>query len=316
LLPNVQAVGAGAGLPPRGSTIRLTLKRFGDTVDYEATAVPATPGYFSTLGVRLLKGRLFTDTDADGQQVMIMTADTARRFFGVDDPVGRTMTMPVLRDGVPGSLDVTLVGVIGNVKYSGLQAAPDDAVYRPFRQQSWPLLFLVARTSGDPEALASMLKREITAVDPALAVSSVTTLDNIIGLETAQPRFRSVLFAILAVVTVAIAAIGLYGVVAQSVSARKNEFGVRMALGAGTRQLLSMVFLEGAALAAGGVVLGVLGSLAATRTLARLLYAIEPTDGISFAFGCAALSLVAAVATYIPARRASRLNPILALRAE
>jgi len=316
-LPNVQAVGAGAGLPPHGSTIRLTLKRFGDTVDYEATAVPATPGYFSTLGVRLLKGRLFTDADGESQQqVMIMTADTARRFFAVDDPVGRTMTMPVLRDGVPGSLEVTLVGVIGNVKYSGLQAAPDDSVYRPLRQQGWPVLFLVARTSGDPDALASILKREIATVDPAVTVSSATTLDSIIGLEAAQPRFRSALLAVLAVVTLGIAAVGLYGVIAHSVSARTNEFGVRMALGAGMRHLLSLVFLEGAKLAAGGVVLGVVGSLAATRILARLLYAVEPTDGMSFGIGCGVLLLVAAVATYIPARRASRLNPILALRSE
>ncbi|HET7095331.1 MAG TPA: ABC transporter permease, partial [Thermomicrobiales bacterium] len=173
-LPDVQAVGAGAALPPHASTIRLTLKRFGDVVDYQAAGVPATPGYFSALGVRLIDGRLFTDADGDAQPpVMIMTVDTARRLFGSDNPVGRTLTLPVLRDGTMGSEEVTLVGVVSNVKYSGLQAAPDDAVYRPLRQQAWPVLFVVARTAHDPRELMPALRREIAAVDPGVAVSSV-----------------------------------------------------------------------------------------------------------------------------------------------
>jgi putative ABC transport system permease protein len=140
------------------------LKRFGDTVDYQATAVPATPDYFSTLGVPLLKGRLFSDADTETQpQVMIMTADTARRFFG-DDPIGRTMALPVVRNGITGTADMTLVGVVANVKYSGLEAAPDDAVFRPLRQQPWPLLFLVARTSVDPRHLLKPMSERMKQV--------------------------------------------------------------------------------------------------------------------------------------------------------
>jgi putative ABC transport system permease protein len=316
-LPNVQAVGAGASLPPSSSTIRLTLKRFGDTVDYQAIAVPATPGYFSALGVQLLTGRVFSEADGEAQrQVMIMTADTARRFFGEEDPIGRTMQLPVLRNRVPGTAEVTLVGVIANVKHSGLAAAPDDAVYRPIRQQPWPLLFLVARTSADPNALTSMLQREIAAIDPAIAVSSVDTLDAIVASEAATPRFRSALLAALATVTLAIASVGLYGLVAHTGSQRTKEFGVRMTLGAGSVDLLTLVFLEGGKLAGAGLALGVVGSLATTRILAGLLYGIEPTDSISFGLASGLLLLVAATATYVPARRASRLNPTAALRME
>jgi putative ABC transport system permease protein len=314
-LPDVEAAGAGASLPPSASTIVLTLKRSGDTVDYQATAVPATPGYFAALGTQLMKGRLFSEADGDSQrQVMIMTAATARRFFDVDDPIGKTMVLPVLRNGVATNADVTLVGVIANVKYSGLQAAPDDAVYRPLRQQPWPRLFLVARTSRDPGALASMLRREIAAIDPGIAVSSVNTLDAIVAGEAAEPRFRSALLMAFAAVTLGIAAAGLYGVVAHTVSQRTNEFGVRMALGAGRGDLLTLVFLEGARLAGAGLVLGIGGSLAATRLVAGLLYGIDPADRVSFGLASAVLLLVAAAATYLPARTASYLSPTAALR--
>jgi putative ABC transport system permease protein len=316
-LPDVQAAGAGTSLPPNANNIRLTLKRAGDTVDYQANAIPATPGYFSALGVQLLKGRLFSEADGETQtQAMIMTADTARRFFDVEDPIGRTMSLPVVRNGITGTAEVTLVGVIGNVKYSGLEAAPDDAVYRPLRQQPWPALFLVARTSGDPSVLASVLRREITTIDRAIVVSSVNTLDAIVSDEVAQPRFRSALLAALATLSLVMASVGLYGVVAHSVLQRTNELGVRMALGANRADVLALVFLDGAKLAGAGLVAGVTGSLLATRILAGLLYGIEPTDAFSFGVASGLLLLVAAAATYVPARRASRLNPIVALRAE
>jgi predicted permease len=316
-VPNVQAVGAGTGLPPNASTSRITLKRFGDAVDYQAAGVSVSPEYFSALGVQLLKGRLFSAADTEtGKPVMIMTANTARRFFDVDDPIGRTMSLPVLRNGVGGAEEMTLVGVIANVKHSGLQAAPDDAVYRPLRQQPWSLLFLVARTSADPSVLASMLRREIAVIDPAIAVSSVGTLDAIIKSEAAQPRFRSAVVTSLATVTLTIGAVGLYGVVAHTVSQRTREFGVRMALGADSVDLMRLVFLEGGRLAGAGIVSGVAASLAATRVLATLLYGIEPSDAFSFGFASGLLLLVTAAASYLPARKAARLDPIAALRAE
>ena len=213
---------------------------------------------------------------------MLMTADTARRFFGEGDPIERRMSLPVLRDGTAGREEVTLVGVISNAKYSGLQVAPDDAVYRPLRQQAWPLLFVVARTAADPGELASMLRTELAAIDPAIAVSSTNTLDAIVAREAAQPRFRSGLLAALATFSRGIASVGLYGVVAHRVSQRMREFGVRMALGADRGSLLGLVFREGATLASAGLLLGLAGALITSRVLRNLLYGIGPTDGMSF----------------------------------
>ena len=189
-------------------------------------------------------------------------------------------------------------------------------MYRPLRQQAWPLLFVVARTAGDPAALASVLRREIAAIDPAVAVSSVNTLDAIVATEAAQPRFRSALLAALAAFALGIASVGLYGVVAHRISQRTKEFGVRMTVGANSVDLLVLVFREGAMLVAAGLAVGVASALATTGILRDLLYGVAPTDGVSYALASALLVLVAAVATYVPARRASRLDPTVALRAE
>jgi len=161
-----------------------------------------------------------------------------------------------------------------------------------------------------------VLRREIAAVDPAIAVSSVNTLEAIVAGEAAQPRFRSVLLTAFAALTLAIASIGLYGVVAHSVAERTKELGVRMALGASKADLFTLVWLEGGRLTAAGAVLGVGASLAATRILAGLLYGIEPTDAVAFALATGMLLIVAAAAVYVPARRASRLDPTIALRTE
>ena len=316
-LPNVQYAGLGGSLPPNASSIVVTLKRSGDTVDYQATAVPATPGYFSALGIPLLKGRFFTEADRlSGPEVMIMTADTVRRFFDDPDPIGRTLRLPVLRNGAAGSADVTLVGVIGNIKHSGLEAAPDDAVYRPLRQQPWPSLFLVARTSDEPETLASKLRPEIAAIDAGIAIGAVTTLDAIVAREAAPPRFRTGLLIALATFTLLIAAVGLYGVTAHAVSQRTAEFGVRLALGATPRQLLSLVYRDGAALAAVGLGVGLIGAVVATRVLARLFFGVSPGDPVSLAAAAVLMAGVATAALHGPARRAARSSPLAALRAE
>jgi putative ABC transport system permease protein len=317
LLPKVQAAGAGAALPPSASTIRLTLKRFGDSVDYQATAVPATPGYFSALGVRLINGRFFSDADREGQpEVTIMTLDTARRFFGDGNPIGRTIALPVLRNGAAGTAQATLVGVIANVRYSGLDAAADDVVYRPLRQQGWPVLFVVARTAGDPDVLSSMLRREIAAIDPAIVVSSVKSLEAIIAGESAPPRLRSRLAVVLAGCTLAIAVVGLYGVLAQRISGRTKEFGVRMALGASRTHVFKLVFAEGGRLVSAGLLVGIGTAAATSRLLQSLLYEIRPTDLASFAIAAGLLLILSAIAIYVPARRLATSNPIAALRAE
>jgi predicted permease len=316
-LPGIRAAGAGTSLPPRDSRMRVTLKRTGDTVDYQASAVPVTPGYFSALEMRLLQGRFFTDEDDDRrQQVMIMSETTARRFFGSGDVIGRTMTLPLLRDGRNTSVEMTLVGVTSNVKYAGLAAPPDDIVYRPFAQQPWIAPFLVVRTAGDPSHFAPTLRRAIAEADSAIVTSSLTTLDEIVLDEVAQPQFRAVLLGSLAGLALAIAAIGLYGVVAYAVSQRAREFGIRLALGATARDVLGMVLTEGLFVGLAGIAAGTVLALLLTKLLSDLLYGVTPTDSVSFVIAGAALLTLTLIASYVPARRAARIDPVRSLRNE
>lgn len=267
--------------------------------------------------MRLLKGRFFTDADDERHPpVMIMSEDTAKRFFGTDDPIGRTMSLPLSRNGQTSSVEMTLVGITANVKYAGLAAPPDDVVYRPFAQQPWVAPFLVVRTSGDPADFALTLRRGIGAVDKGIVTSSVATLDQLVVNETAQPQFRTLLLAALAALALGIASIGLYGVVAYAVSRRTREIGIRMALGATSREVLAMVLRDGLAVAVIGIAAGTAGALALARVLAGLLYGITPTDPVSFLGASVGLLVLTLVASYIPARRAARVDPIRALRAE
>jgi putative ABC transport system permease protein len=314
-LPGVRAVGAGTSVPPSVSRMRLTLRRTGDIVDYQASAVPATPGYFSALQMRLIRGRFFTDADDDRHPpVMIMSEGTARRFFGTDDPIGRTMSLPVARNGKNSSTEMTLVGITADVKYAGLAAPPDDVVYRPFAQQPWVAPFLIVRTSGDPAEFALTLRRAIAAVDQGIAVSSVTTLEQLVADAAAQPQFRTVLLGSFAVLALGIAAIGLYGVVTYAVSRRTREIGIRIALGATHRDVLRMVLREGMVVAIAGTVVGSASAFVFSRLMAGLLYGITPTDPASFILASAGLLLLTLIASYIPAQRAARIEPIIALR--
>lgn len=316
-LPGVRAVGVGTSVPPSVSRLGFTLRRSGDSVDYMAAAVPASPGYFSAMKMRLLKGRFFNESDDEHHaQVMIMSEDTARRFFGNDDPIGRTMSLPVIKNGKMGSAEMTLVGVTANVKYGGIAVPAEDTVYRPFAQQPWVAPYLVVRTTGDPADFAQTARRAIAAVDKAVVVSSVATLDQLVQDATAQPQFRTVLLAAFATFAMAIAAIGLYGVVAYAVSRRGKEIGIRIALGATSATVLGMVLTEGLIMAIAGIVIGSAGAFMLAKLVAGLLYGITPTDPVSFLLAAAGLLALTLLASYIPARRAARIDPIRALRTE
>jgi predicted permease len=317
-LPGVRTVGLGTGLPPSNNRIRLTMRgRNGDQVEYQASAVAVTPGYFQALGVRLVQGRLFTDQDdLDHAPVMIMSVDTAKRLFGDDNPIGGTMTLPGTRDGKKTSDVMTLVGIVANVRYSGLESAPDDSVYRPFAQQTWVAPFLVARTATDPETIARTIRREIASVDRDIVVSDVKTMDTIMSDATASPRFRAVLLAGIAGLAVGIASIGLYGVIAQAVGQRTREIGVRMALGAHRSDILRLVLFQGTRLGVIGIACGLAGAFVLTQALTGLLYGVTRTDWVSYALASAAVLMLALVASYLPARRAAHVNPVVVLRAD
>ena len=318
-IPGVQTAGVGTSLPPQTSRLQISLKLKGDNVDYAAAAVPVSPGYFSALHIRLVQGRLFTEADdASHPDVMIMSEDTARRFFGPGDVIGRTMELPRASWSGPrlSPIEMTLVGVISNVKYAGLTAPAEDAVYRPFAQQPWIAPFLVARTTTDPAALLPSIRREIATVDPGIVVASTRTLDSMMADVTAAPRVQTIVFALLTALALAMAAVGLYGVVASSVAQRTREIGIRVALGASRRRVLWLALREGAAIGIVGLVIGAGIALAVVRLLQSSLYGVSPTDPLSFLAAAAALAGVAMLASYLPARRATSVDPLVALRTD
>ena len=316
-LPKVQVAGVGTAMPPAASRLRVTLRREGETVDYQASIVAATPGYFEALGMRLVNGRLFTPADAaDRAPVMIMSVDTARRFFGDGDPIGRHLPLPGLRDGAKTHETMTLVGTVANVKYSGLEAVADDAVYRPFAQQTWVAPFLVARTTDDPERLVPIVRQAIAAVDRDVVISQAGTLDDVLSEATAPPRVRTALLAAMAGLVLLMAAIGLYGVMAQAVSLRTREMGIRMALGARSPDLLAIVLREAGRITLFGLLSGFAVAVLLSRALRSLLYGVAPTDPASFAIAGALLTVVALAASYVPARRAAKVDPLVVLRGD
>lgn len=316
-LPGVSAAGVGTSLPPGSTRLQLTLRRDGESVDYLASGVAATPGYFEALGMRLVRGRLFTpQDDLDHPPVMIMSVDTARRLFGDGDPIGQTMSLPVVRDGTNASERMTLVGVVDSVRYSGLDSAPDDAVYRPFAQQTWAAPFLVVRTSSDPQALAASLRRHVGDVDRSIVISEVRTLSSIVSDAAAQPRFRTVLLGGMAALAVGLAGVGLYGVIAYSVSQRTRELGVRVALGATRGDILRLVLADALRLALSGIVVGGLAAAGLATLIGGLLYGIEPWDPLSFTAAALLLLAVTTIASYLPARRALQIDPVDTLRSE
>jgi len=315
-IPGVRAVGAGTSLPPDTSRIMMSLRRKGDDVDYVASAVACTPGYFQALGIRLLNGRFFTDAD-DPQHapVIIVSATTARHLFGNDDPIGQTFAVPKFQYRLSSGKEATVVGVVSDVKYSGIDATAGDQVYWSMAQAPWLSAFLTIRTAGDVN-VGSELRHVVASVDATVAMSSIKTLDGIIDTATAPARFRTILIAAFALIGLAIASIGLYGIVAYSVSQRTAEIGVRVALGAGTSNVMSLVLREGVAIAAAGVAIGLPTAYATSRMFAALLFGVKPNDLFTYVASALGLIAVALAASYAPARRAARVDPIVALRAE
>lgn len=311
-MPSVRFAGVGSGVPPDGGFLRVSfiLANGKTTESHMVTSVPASPGYFPTLQIRLLSGRLFTDADtANAPLVVILNREAARRFFGNDDPLGRSL--PIM------SQHMTIVGVVENVKYTGIASGPEGVIYLPFAQSHFfPIAILMARTAGDPGAVAADLRQVIRSYDPGINVSRLQPLTAWVSDATAQPRFRAVTLSAIAIVTLLLAMIGLYGVIAYSTIQRTAEIGVRMAIGAQRSDVVRMVLGEGSRLAIAGVVIGMIAAYWSARLLTTFLYGVRTTDFSAFAGSAIWLFGVALVATYVPAVRAARVDPATALRSE
>ncbi len=271
----------------------------------------ASTDYFETLGVPLVRGRVFDPHDREGAEpVLIVSQGLARRNWGPEDPVGRRISID---DGKTWS---RVVGVVGDVRHTGLAQDPPDLVYLPFAQFPGYTSTLFVRTIGDPRALADRVRAEVGALDPQAVVSNVRTLDTIRQEALASPRLTAFLLGLFAFVALAISAAGLAGVLAYSVSQRTREIGIRMALGAAPESVLKMLLGQSLVSVGIGLLVGLVGALGLSRLVAGLLFGVAPSDPMCFAGSAIVLVLVALVASFLPARRATGIDPMLALRAE
>src|SRR5215210_2272166 len=273
----------------------------------------ASPGFFATLGVPLLHGRDFTERDGEhGPDVVIINNTLASRYFPGEDPLGRRLLY--------GPIPLTIVGVVGDVRQAGLDEAPLAEMYFPYGlNEAVGFLsdaVLVLRTAGAPESLAGPLRAALKKVDPTLPLYDVLTMREVIDKSLASRRLNLWLLGFFAAVALVLAATGLYGVISYLVAQRTREIGVRMALGAQKRDVQGLVLRQAAFLAGFGILLGLAGALAFTRVLDSLLYGVSARDPLTFAALAALLAAVALLASWAPARRASRVSPMVAIRAE
>ncbi len=284
-----------------------------------------SPDYFRTLGVPLLRGRDFTEGDHyEAPRVVLINESMARRYFPNQDPVGKRLAMPDRNNPSQPSPAWTagqspwseIVGVVADMKSLSLDPEPFPQTYVPYWQ--WPMQSptLLVRTTGDPAALAAVVRDEIKAVVPSLPSSRIQTMDDILSDTLAQPRFQAGLLGLFGVVALLLTAVGLYGVLACTVARRTREIGIRMAVGAQRGSVLALILGQGMRLALMGAVIGVVLALALTRILGSLLYEVKATDPLTFTGVTLLLMATAVLACWVPARRATRVDPMVALRSE
>ncbi|HEX6863370.1 MAG TPA: ABC transporter permease [Thermoanaerobaculia bacterium] len=315
-LPGVRSAAADSHVPLNGAFLTPFTPE-GET----APAGPARPvagvhltmgNYFPTLGLALQKGRTFSAADgAEAPRVAIVSARMARQVWPGQDPIGKRFQLDLTRDDT----FWTVVGVAGDVRF-GLDREPGQNVYVPYAQLPRGSLSLLLRTASDPLALAETVRREIRAVDPDLGVADVRTLGQVVETSIWYPRLSSRLLGVFALFALALAVVGIYSSTAYSVAQRTHEIGIRMALGAQTRDALRLVVGKEVVGASIGVAIGLAGAFALTRVLRSLLFEVSSTDPVVFVGAVVLLLLTAAGASYLPARRASRVDPVQALRTE
>lgn len=312
--PAVQDVGAVQTLPMRGGYV-LTFEVAGRPAPAPGSEPSAnhrvvTPEYFSTLKIPVRRGRTFSAQDSPTSP-MVAVVDEAfvRRHFADQDPIGQRID---IGNGTDGAYEI--VGVVGTVNYSGLDAEAAPTMYVPLTQDPFNTLWVVARTAGDPNALTGTVRQILGDIDRTLPAYSITPLSTVLDDSIAQRRFSMMLIVLFGGVALFLSAVGLYGVVAYTVSLRTKEIGLRMAIGAQPGDVLRLIVGGGMKLAAVGVVVGIAGAIAASTLVESMLFEVEPSDPVSYGATALLLLAIAAVACYIPARRAMRVDPMVTLQ--
>jgi putative ABC transport system permease protein len=277
----------------------------------EADYTTVTPDYFRTLQIPLLKGRQFTAQDSkDAPGAIIVNDILARTLWPNEDPIGKRLTVGF--EKTPRQI----IGVVGNIKQTTLDATARAAMYMPHLQSPNSGMTVLVRTTGEPLAMTAAVREQVRALDKDVPIYHIQTMDQVLGSSVAQPRFSMLVVGLFAALALVLAVVGIYGVMAYSVSRRAHEIGVRMALGARTSQVMKLVLKEGMTLTLVGIAIGIFGAFALTRMMATLLFGVGPKDPLTFMGVAALLAAVAFVACYIPARRATRVDPLVALRYE
>jgi len=313
-LPGVQGVAVSNSLPPDETDYSSGFTIEGqDQSEHVAYFTIVSPDYFRVLGIPLRSGRAFTGADvADSQRVVLINETLQRDFLSGQDPIGRRINIGSKQEPQWN----TIVGVVGDVKYNGLADDVQPALYYPISQQpTWGSL-VIKTDVADPLSVTSAVRNEIKKIDPDVPLTNVATMDDRLSKSVAQPRFRTTLIALFAVVALVLACVGIYGVISYSVTLRTHEIGIRMALGAQRAHVLKMVIGQAIVLAIAGVALGLTGSYALTSLMSKLLFGVKPTDPATFLITAAILSFTALIASYLPARRATKIDPLEALRYE
>src|SRR5262245_17257536 len=317
-LPGVQEAGGTSNLPLRGTWGRslwvegVPVLSVGQSPTINHNVI--TPGYFKAMGIPIMMGRDFTDADKrDGLKVTIIDERLAREYWPNQSPLGKRIRFSPPENNEPWS---AIVGVVGNVKNESLSLTQSKSVYLPHSQFSIGGMALAVRAAASPESLAPAIRDQVKRMDPNLPLTQVLTMTEVVSLSIYRPRLMVSLFGVFAGVALLLASVGIYGVMSYSVAQRTHEIGVRMALGAQRGDVLRLIVAQGMNLIVVGAAIGLAGALAFTRLIQSLLFEVTTTDPVTFGLVAALLGIVALLACYIPARRATKVDPMVALRAE
>jgi putative ABC transport system permease protein len=312
-MPGVDSSGAVSELPLSGRQndefFRVDGRAYAPGQSDDANFRRVSGDYFRAMGIPLRQGRWLGAQDTAGSAaVVVVNEPFVRRYFRGENPIGKHITIDKSRKEI--------VGVVGGVRHYSLQNSPRPEMYVPFAQSPAVWIEVVVRSAGAPTQLANGLRAAVAAIDPDETISTVHSMDELVSTSLAQPRFSSLLLTLFAGIALMLAAVGLYGVISYAVSQRTREIGIRMALGARPADILRLMGTEGLRMTALGLTLGIGGAFLATRWLSALLFEVTPHDAASFLALPMALGMVAAVACWIPARRAARVDPLVCLREE